>query len=194
MISNRILIIFLGCCLFLNILEFFIFYKTFLVFLILKIFIFLITAFLAFLLFSLKILGGSDGKLIIIIFITYPMRFLKITNILCFFLILSFLFLIIFFTNYLINCFSKDSFSFDILFNLGYKISIFKKFFIKMFYSFFPFLKFKKYREIKRSIRSQFIFYNNRTNSFQYLAQYKFPFVLICTLSYYFLLFLKIGI
>jgi len=193
MISNRILIIFFGVGLILNFFEFFIFYKNFLMFLFVKIFILLITFFFSLLLFSLRVIGGGDGKLIIIIFIIHPSIYLKTSYLVLFFLILSFLFLIFFFTNYLNNNFTKNSSSFDILFNLGIKVSIFKKVFIKMAYNFFYFSKIINYQGIKKLIRSKFIIYNSRTNKLQYLAQYKLPIILYCILSYYFLLFLKIG-
>lgn len=154
----------------------------------------MITLCFSLILFSLKVIGGGDGKLIIIIFFVHPTKYLKISYIFLFFLILSLLFLVFFFTNYLSNSFTKISYSFDIFFNLGFKISILKKLFIRMFYHFFSFSKIINYREVKKSLRGQFIIYNSKTGSLQFLAQYKFPFVLICILSYYFLYFLKVGI
>ena len=152
------------------------------IFLLLKSLIFLITLFFSLILFSLKVIGGGDGKLIIIIFLIHPTMYLKISYIFLFFLILSTLFLIFFFTNYLSNSVTKISYSFDIFFNLGFKISILKKLFIRMFYTFLSFSKIVNYQEIKKSLRAQFIIYNSKTDNLQYLGQFKFCLLYTSTL------------
>ncbi|MFX1325889.1 MAG: prepilin peptidase, partial [Promethearchaeota archaeon] len=56
----------------LNTYEYVLFFSSFQIFFSMKLFILMILLFSSFLLFTLKIFGGSDGKLVIIIFIIHP--------------------------------------------------------------------------------------------------------------------------
>jgi len=192
-ISNKHLKIFYLISLILNFLEFWIFYKIFLLFIILKFLIFILTFLISLLLFSLKIIGGGDGKLIILIFLTHPIKYLEFGLILLFFLLFSLLFFIFFFSNFLINHIMKNSYSFEILFSYNIKISVFKRFYLKMFFRFFNLSEIIAYQGYKKSIKSQTIFYNSIKKKLQLFAQYKPPLVLMCILSYYTIFFLKIG-
>ena len=193
-ISNRILKKLYISSLILNILEFLLFYNNILLFLAIKSFIFLITFFFSFILFTLKIIGGSDGKLIIIIFTVHPTRYLKIFNIVLFFILLILLYLGFFLINYLINNTPKNSYSFLILFNINLKISTIKREFIKFFYNFYDFSEISDYEGVKKKIRSRYIFYNSHSKKFQLLVQNRPPIIILIIISYYILFFLKIGI
>ena len=151
------------------------------------------TFLISLLLFSLKIIGGGDGKLIILIFLTHPIEYLEFGLVILFFLLFSLLFFILFFSNFLINHIVKNSYSFEILFSYDLKISFLKKFYLKMFFRFFNLSGIIDYQGYKKSIKSQTIYYNGIKKKLQFFAQYQPPLVFICILSYYAIFFLKIG-
>lgn len=193
-ISNKFLKILFFCCLFLNIIEFSFFYNDILLILILKALIFLLIFLISLLLFSLKIIGGSDGKLILLIFSIHPIKYLNYNFVLFFFLFFSLFFFILFFFNLIINSVKKNSYSFQIFFNSHFKISILKKLFIKLFYKFLNLSKLKDFNGDKIFIDTLFIIYNNQKRELQILTLYRPPLILICIISYYFIFLLIIVI
>ncbi len=193
-IPNKYLKIFFIFVLSLNIIEFLVYYKDFLLIFILKIFFFFFIFLIILLLFSLKIIGGSDGKLIILIFLIHPFKFLNFYFIVSFFLLFSLQFLLVFFLNFIINKVTDNSFSFNFLFIIYPKIPNLKRFFFKMFYGFFNLTNIKDYRNNKTPIKCSSIIYNINKGNLQFLAQYRPPLVLFIIFSYYTIFFLNIGI
>lgn len=193
-IPNVYLKKFLALSVILNVIEFVVLKKIEVSVLIFKI-IFLILIFLiSFLLYVLKIIGGSDGKLIILIFLTHPVKFLNFSVIISFFLLFSLLYLLGFFFNSLTNTFTKNSFAFNFLFAIDPKISILKRFYFKMFYNFKSSTKIRDFQNKKYLIISSSIIYNFTNRKFQILIQYRIPLVLFLLLSYLILFLLIIVI
>ena len=99
-IPNKFLKVFFLFSLILNLCEFFFLLTDLLLILILKMIFFLIVFLISLLLFSLKIIGGSDGKLILLIFSIHPVKYLNYFNVLLFFLLFSLFFLCLFIFRY----------------------------------------------------------------------------------------------
>jgi Flp pilus assembly protein protease CpaA len=169
----------------LNVFEYFLFFKHLYLFIFFKILIIFFVLFLSLILFLLRIVGGSDGKLLVLIFLVHPLLFLNFTIILIFFLIFSLFFVSIFTINLIINNSLKKSFSFFLIFNSDSKISVIKKSFIKGFYRFFNFSELGDYMEKKSLIKSLNLVYNVKINKFQILCQIRPPLIIIIMLSYY---------
>ncbi|MFX1394625.1 MAG: prepilin peptidase [Promethearchaeota archaeon] len=193
-IPNRALKIFFLLGLILNFLEFSVFYKKFLLFLILKILIFFFIFLISMILFSLRIIGGGDGKLIILVFIIHPIKYLNFDFVISFFLLFSLFFLTLFILNFLFNYIVNNCYSFDILFNLDLNINSLKRLYFKMFFRFFNLSEIKKFQGYKKLLKSQAILYNYIKKKFQLFVQYRPPLVFICMLAYYSVVFLKIVI
>ena len=192
-IPNKFLKIFFLFSLVLNICEFLFLLTDLLLSLIVKIIIFLIVFLISLLLFSLKIIGGSDGKLILLIFSIHPVKYLNYYNVLLFFLFYSLFFLIFFFFNLIINCTDKNSYLFQIYFDFHGRGRI-NSLFIKMFYKFVSLSKLKDKSSDKFFIETLFIIYNNKKRRIQILLQYRPPLMIICLTSYYLIFFLIIVI
>jgi len=135
-------------------------------------------------LFNLKVIGGGDGKLIILIFITHPLEYLNLNFVTSYFLLLSFLFMAKFILNYILNNIHNVNSSFTTLFNLNLKYSIFERLYIKSFYRFLQFSKLSDYQEEKFRLKSLFLVFNNKKRSIEILVQIRSPFVIIIILTY----------
>jgi len=192
-IPNKFLKIFFLFSLILNLCEFLFFLTDLLLSLILKMIFFLIVFLISLLLFSLKIIGGSDGKIIVLIFSIHPVKYLNYYNVLLFFLLYSLFFFSLFFFNLIINSTDKNSYSFQIYFNFHCRGDI-NKLFIKMFYKFISLSKLKDKNNDKFFIETLFIIYNNKKRRIQILVQYRPPLMIICLISYYIIFFLIIVI
>ena len=177
----------------LNFIEIFFFRDVFL-FIVLKIFYFFLVSTISLTLFSLSIIGGSDGKLFILIFSIYPVKSLSLSFVLIFFLLFSLFFIVLFLLNYVHNVIGENKYSFEILFNVYLNATNFKRVFIKTFYSFLNYIDLKKNEGNKYKIISFYLIYNISSKKFQTLAHYRAPLVIICIFSYYFTCFLIIGI
>ncbi len=157
-------------------------------------FFFLIVFLLSFILFILKVIGGSDGKLIILIFLIHPIQFLNLFFVTSFFLWFSLLIILIFLQNFLINSLNKNDCSFTTFLNFNSKFTAFKKFYIKTIYKFLNYSKLSEYKEEKIILKSILIIFNNRKNQFQVLVQYRPPLILIIILTYLFAWIGKLAI
>jgi len=181
-------------CLFINFIEFLLVYDNITLVFIWKISFFCLIFLISLLLFSLKIIGGSDGKLMILVFLIHPVKFLNLNFIISFFLLLSLLFCSIFFFNLLYNSFFNNSFSFEILFAINQNISILKQIYFKIFCNFTILAKIYDYEDNKKIMVCPYIIFNISKNRFQSLVQYRIPLVAIIMFSYYLVIFLNIGI
>jgi Flp pilus assembly protein protease CpaA len=175
----------------LNIFEFSIFLENIVVIIYLKLFVAIFVFSLALILFILKIIGGSDGKLLIFIFFVHPILFLNILDVFSYFLIFSLMFVIYFTVNLILNNKLKDSFSFILFFNFNIERSIFKKVFFKSFYRFFNYSDLCDYLERKYYIKSLNLIFNFNRNKFQILCQIRPPLIVLIILSYYITFFLN---
>ncbi|MHA2398912.1 MAG: prepilin peptidase, partial [Promethearchaeota archaeon] len=137
----------------LNIFEYLLYFNSFVIFILIKVFIVAIVFFLSFILFSLKIFGGSDGKLAILIFIIHPIRFLNISSIFLFYSMFSLLFILFFTFNYIFNIILHDKHSFTLFFNTNFEISIFKRGFFKYYHKFYDYSDLSHYSERKYQIK-----------------------------------------
>jgi hypothetical protein len=143
-------------------------------------------------LFFFKIIGGSDGKLIVFIFITEPLNNFHYSHMFIYFLAFCILFFALISINYLLNTKAYYKDSFDLLYGSYWYISSLKKFFIKFFYQFLSFSKIRKLEQTKYELKSFFLFYNIKSGNFHLLIQNRKPLILICVGSYYFLLLFKL--
>ena len=181
-------------CLFINFIEFLLVYDNITLIFILKISYFCLIFLVSLLLFSLKIIGGSDGKLMILIFLIHPVKFLNLNFVISFFLLLSLIFCSVFFFNLLYNSFFNNSFSFEILFAINQNISTLRQIYFKIFCNFTILAKIYDYEDNKKTLVCSYIIYNIYRNRFQSLVQYRIPLVAIIMFSYYLVIFLNIGI
>ena len=184
-ISKSFFIIFFILSIFINYLEFLLFHRNVYKLVFLRSFFFTITFSISFLLFTIKIIGGSDGKLLILIFLNQPINFLNFHFIFLFFLTFSLLFILIFMINYTINNIFKVRYSFVIFFNLNYNYSYIEKFFIKIFYNFINFSKLVNFNQDLNELKSLELIYNYLTYRIQILTQYRPPLIGIIIISYY---------
>ncbi len=162
--------------------------KEFIDFFIYKLLIVSLVFLICILLFYLKALGGSDGKLIIFVFIGLPIRFLSLFAVFvfffCFFLFYCCLYLLVFFYNKI----SRNKKSFKILFKCQCKMSFIKRFEIQSGY------RFKDLSNVHNNQKDKFVFkptilaFNDSKHKIQILCHYKPPLVLSCLLSSFFML------
>jgi hypothetical protein len=139
---------------------------------------------LSFILFLLKIIGGSDGKLIILIFLIHPFQFLNLFFIISFFLWFSSSIILVFIQNFIINSLYKNNCSFSTFLNCNLKYSGIKKIYIKSVYKFINYSNLSEYKEDKSLLKSVLLIFNIRKNKFQVLVQYRPPLILIIVLTY----------
>jgi len=165
-----------------------------LIFIILKLISSIMTFILSLTLFSLTIIGGSDGKLIVLIFSIIPVNLFSFSFLMKFFLLLSICFIVVFAINFCTNVIGVNKYSFEILFEFYINVTVFKRIFIKAFYRFFNVADVKEVKNDKFHILAFYLIYNNNTNVFQILAHLRAPLVLVCIISYYITNILKIGI
>ncbi|MFX1315135.1 MAG: prepilin peptidase, partial [Promethearchaeota archaeon] len=82
-------------CLILNFFEFTFCFEDLIRFIIMKSFFLIIIFFLTLLLYFLHIIGGSDGKVFMLIFFVHPVKFLNFYSITSFFLLFSLLYILL---------------------------------------------------------------------------------------------------
>ena len=183
-IPNSFFKLVFGFSIVLNIFELLFFSNNFMIVIFGKVFFFLITFFPSLLLFSLKIIGGSDGKLIILIFITHPVKFLNINLVTSFFLLFSFFFILLFILNFILNKILKDTNSFIIFFSSNLRYSGSEKLYIKFFYKFLDYSKLGDCKEEKFLCKSVFLVYNINKKKIQVLVQFRPPLIILIILTY----------
>ncbi len=176
----------------LNIFEYVLFFENLNRFIVMKVLTFIFVLFLSFLLFLLKIIGGSDGKLLILIFMIHPISILNIPIIFFFYLIFSFFFSILCMINFVLNNYTKRHLSFDLFFRKNIKLSILKNFYFKSFYKFQNFSELSNYCEQRHVIKSLTLIFNIKRNKFQILSQLRQPLIIIIIPSYYLMYYVKL--
>ena len=147
-----------------------------------------ILAFLfSFSLFCLKLIGGSDGKLIIFLFFTFPIFGFNFYLFFSFFSYIMIFFLLLVSLNYVFNRFLTKSRSFNMMYALNEGISHPRGVFLKLFYKFLDFSQINKYSDAKLQMKTLALFYNKEKEKFQFFAQIRPPVAVLIFLSYDFL-------
>jgi Flp pilus assembly protein protease CpaA len=164
------------------------FYTNLMTFVICKSLIVLLAFIFSFLLFCLKLIGGSDGKLIIFLFFAFPILGFDFHLFFSFFSYFLILFLLLVSCNYLFNRFLTKSHSYNMLHALNEKISYSREIFLKLFYRFMDFSQINKYSDTKLQIKSLTLFYNKEREKFQFFAQIRPPIAVLIFISYDFLI------
>lgn len=158
------------------------------IFILTKTFFLLFVFFLSFILFSLKMIGGADGKLLIMLAFFNPTHRFKFELIFSYFFVFLFLYLLLELVIYLfIKGLSKNN-SYNMIYSLKENFSYLRKIFIKFFYRFLDFSHLNRYKDEKFVIRSLNLFFNEKKEKFQVLAQFKPPVVILIFLTNNFIL------
>jgi len=174
-----------------NFFEYLVFFNDFLTFFTIKILTFIILFLLSFILFLLKIIGGADGKIIIIIFLLIPARSFNPNIILFFFLIFCCIFSVYYLYHLFKNLFLENKIIFDFIIEDISNLSPLKRLFFKTFSSLIDFPELNKLNKNKLGLN--YIFFNFNRIRLQILGYYKPPVIIIISICYFIAIFL-IGI
>jgi len=187
-IPNRSLVFFFIVGFVLTFIEAQNFYANLIVFAIYKSIIVLLAGIFSFWLFCLKLIGGSDGKLIIFLFFAFPILGFNFHLFFSFFLYLIILFFLLVSLNYLFNRIFTKSHPNNMLHALDEKISYLRSIFLKLFYKLLDFSQINEYSITKFQMKSLTLFYNEEREKFQFIAQIRPPIAVLIFLSYDFLM------
>jgi Flp pilus assembly protein protease CpaA len=188
-IPNKVLSVLLLISSFLIFIELLHFYNNVLIFIIVKIWFLFFAFFLSFLLYCLKIIGGSDGKLLTMLFLFNPIYYLNFQWLFLFFSVLLLLYLILGIISYLITHNLTNKNVYEMFFSENENFSKMHKIFIEIFYKFRDFSQLNKFNDEKYLLKSLILFYNNKTEKIQFLTQYRPPIVILIFFTYNFLIF-----
>lgn len=190
-VRNYLIKYLLFISLLIDILEFLFTFNTFWLYLISKINLIAATFILSYILYQLKIIGGGDAKVMIIIFLILPAPFINLKSIFAFFTFFSFFFLFRFTLASLFNFMSNNKESFQFFFNLGKIYSKQKRFYI---YSFYRFLDFDQLspNHCKYELTTTFLVYNFERRAFQIMIKYRSPVMIEILLAFLILLLMVI--
>ena len=187
-IPNKSLVFFFIVGFVLTLIEAQNFYTNLMIFVICKSVIVLLAFIFSFSLFCLKLIGGSDGKLIIFLFFAFPILGFNFHLFFSFFSYLLILFLLLVSCNYLFNRFLTKSYPYNMLYALNEKISYSRGAFLILLYRFLDFSQIDKYSVTKLPMKSLTLFYNEEREKFQFLAQIRPPIAVLIFISYDFLM------
>lgn len=152
------------------------FFKQILIqFLFMKGFVLFLSFLFSFSLFLLKIIGGGDGKLMILIFLSKPIFYRGLFDLHLFYI----LFIIGFFTMILLNMSFFRNNLYDCVFHIFRIKSWFKRLYFHAFYRFLDFTKINDASYHKFYVKSEFLFYNPSKKKLQFFIQHRPPLVLI---------------
>ena len=154
-------------------------YNDILIFIITKVFFLFFAFIFSFVLFCLKIIGGCDGKLLIMLTFFYPIYRFNFQWLFSFFFVFLFLYLILGVVNYLFNNFLSNNNSYDMIYSLEENFSFLHRVFIITFYKFLDFSQINRYTNEKFVLKSLNLFYNKNKGKFQILTQYRPPLVIL---------------
>ncbi len=149
------------------------------IFIITKVFFLFFAFIFSFVLFCLKIIGGTDGKLLIMLTFFYPIYQFSFNWLFSFFFVFLFLYLILGVVNYLFNKFLSSNNSYDMIYSSEENISFIHKVFITISYKFLDFSHVNKYTNEKFVLKSLNLFFNKKRGKFQILTQYRPPLVIL---------------
>jgi Flp pilus assembly protein protease CpaA len=158
-------------------------YNNIFIFVLTKVFFLFFVFLFSFILFCLKIIGGGDGKLLLMLAFFNPTNRFNFQWIFSFFFVFLFFYLIFVLVHYLfINIFSGNN-SYDMIYSSGEDLTLFYKFFIMLFYKFLNFSQRSKYADEKFILKSLNLFYNEKKERFQILTQFRPPLVVLIFLT-----------
>lgn len=135
-------------------------------------------------LFSLKIIGGGDGKVIILTFFIWPIKDLNYFYLFNFFMFLLLFYFLLIMINLCLNSFTANRASFIFYFHTVDNLTIFQKFYFLSFFKFINLSSFYKYKEKKLFLKSLNIIFNPKSFTFQVFVQYKPLVIASCFFSY----------
>ena len=135
-------------------------------------------------LFRIKIFGGADSKLIILLFTLVPYRKMSFNFILFFYAFFSLYYFCIILVLFLINKTEKRGTSFNILFATTDIQNFLKKIFLRTYFGFKELRNLRFYNENKYIIADPDLIYNYIIFRFQILIQYRFPLIAFIILAY----------
>jgi len=95
-----------------------------------------------------------------------------------------------FIVRYIKNSIFNIKYSFTLFFNSNLKCSVFKRFYIKSFYSFIDYSRLSEVNEEINQIKSIFLVFNIEKRVIQVLVQYRPPLIILITLTYLSITFL----
>ena len=178
-ISNKILISFFLVGSIITFTEDFDVYNNLFYFVLIKVIFFIIIFLFSFILFCLKLIGGSDGKLLIMLVFFYPIEKFNLQWIFSFFFVFLSLFLLFVLVNYKItNVLSRNNL-YDMIYGLKENLTYLHKIFIVLFFKFLDFSAISKYTNEKFVVKSLNLFYNEKKEKFQILTQFRPPLVIL---------------
>ena len=129
----------------------------------------------SFTLFVLKIIGGGDGKLMILIFLSESFFCLSLFDVYLFYLF----FIIDFFIMMSLNIIFFKNYQYNYFFHLSSINSWFKKLYFYAFYRFLDCTEIYNASYSKYYVKSEFLFYNPIKNKLQFFIQLRPPLALI---------------
>lgn len=154
-------------------------YNNLYVFVMSRVFFFFFVFLFSFILFCLKIIGGADGKLLILLTFFNPTHEFNFQLIYSLFLIFLFLYLILILMYSLFNNILSKNNSCDMINGLYENITLSNKIFIILFYKFLDFSQISKYTNEKFVLKSLNLFFNIKKERFQILTQFRPPLVIL---------------
>ncbi len=156
-------------------------------FLTIKAVIVVLTFSIAFFLYNLKIIGGADGKLIIILFLMIPIKifsFSLIFKYMIYFLIFQSLFI---WKNLIYNNFFNKKLSFIQFFMTNGINSKSKRIYFTSFCRFRIYSHLDSLNKNKFIIKNNKLYFNFKTKALEVLTQSRPPLIILIIVSYYFL-------
>jgi Flp pilus assembly protein protease CpaA len=158
---------------------------------IMKIIDFNLVLMLSYFLFYLKIIGGGDGKAILLVFLLNSPILLNFFNIFYFFSIFLIYYLIIVITKYIFNHLKNQIKMYKFYFTITKKDSRLERFIIFSYYKFLDIAKLEKYLGTKCVLRDNSLFYNDKSEKLQAFTQFRPPLLFLIYfvyLSYFFII------
>jgi Flp pilus assembly protein protease CpaA len=158
------------------------------IFLIMKLILFIFLFFIVFSLFLFKMIGGGDGKIILICFLLFPIDKINLSLILFFFSLFSLIFFLFYLFLLLRNRVINNKYLLDLLIKDIPNYTHFKKVCLKNLFVL------RNYSEIKKTKKNKvilnYIAFNFKKMRFQLLCIYKPPLVIIIAISFLYTFFI----
>ncbi len=182
-ISNKVIIRFLLISSLIVFTEDLGIYNNLVIFVLTKIYFLFFVFLFSLILFCFKIIGGADGKLLIILAFLYPTHSFNFQWIFTFFFIFLFLYVLLMLVNFLLNNGLSGNNSYDMIHGLEEKLPIPHKVFIILFYKFLDFSQINSYTDEKFILKSLNLFFNEKKEKFQILTQFRPPLAILILLT-----------
>ena len=162
-------------------------------FLIFKIVALIIVFISCFFLFTLKIIGGSDGKAILLIFVSIPINHTKFFDIFLFFLIFVISFVILIVLYNVVYHLILESEVYNLYFHIKKVNSFLEKLYTYSFFRFFEFSNLGKIIDSKFKLKDISLFFNPKREKLQVIIHFRPPLFINIYLVYLIFYFYLIG-